>query len=178
MEKNYVQSLYDLVKDLEPYQDLKSFTNSNDYTPSFETRQYPFVPDEIKNIGAPTKNWTWFSSLPRMCNAIILWEHDWWAVRESNSVLPVKSRLLHHLSLQPIEKHTSPWFSQATTPPLRILPYLLRCLLCFVYIYFTVGFGVLKYVYLWYPRWDSSPHNLAFETSTYTNSVTWVYTTG
>ena len=56
MEKIYVQTLYDLVKDLEPYQDLKSFTNSNDYISSFETRQYPFVPDEIKNIGAPTKN--------------------------------------------------------------------------------------------------------------------------
>jgi hypothetical protein len=27
----------------------------------------------------------------------------------------------------------------------------------------------------WYPRWDSSPHNLVFETSTYTYSVTWAY---
>jgi hypothetical protein len=27
----------------------------------------------------------------------------------------------------------------------------------------------------WYPRWDSSPHNLDFESSTYTYSVTWAY---
>jgi hypothetical protein len=56
MEKNYVKDLYDMADKLEPYQETKSFTNSNDFTPSFETRQYPFVPDEIKNIGAPTKN--------------------------------------------------------------------------------------------------------------------------
>ena len=56
MEKNYVKDLYDMVNKLEPYQETKSFTNSNDFTPSFETRQYPFVLDEIKNIGAPTKN--------------------------------------------------------------------------------------------------------------------------
>ena len=56
MEKNYVKDLYDMANKLESYQETKSFTNSNDFTPSFETRQYPFVLDEIRNIGAPTKN--------------------------------------------------------------------------------------------------------------------------
>ena len=56
MEKIYVKDLYDMAKNLEPYQETKSFTNSNDFIPSFETRQYPFVLDEIKILGAPTKN--------------------------------------------------------------------------------------------------------------------------
>lgn len=30
----------------------------------------------------------------------------------------------------------------------------------------------------WYPRWDSNPQNSAFETDTYTNSVTWAFIYG
>ena len=57
------------------YKESNFSTTSRDYISSLPVcQERKFVVVELQQVGAPTKNWTWFYTLPMYCNAIILWE--------------------------------------------------------------------------------------------------------
>lgn len=56
MEQNYVEDLYDVARK-QPYKSTLSHSTVKEFTSSFPKRQaYDFIPLELKQIGAPTKN--------------------------------------------------------------------------------------------------------------------------